>query len=106
MDVNTSVKINITITDENGDVTDPTTLTLVTVSPTQTYATYTYGAAEIDTSGTGLYYKVLTPDESGVWLYSWSSTGPQIVQEGSFNIGIPAHIIWQSSLVKFCKYQF
>lgn len=59
-----------------GTPTDPTTVTLVVTDPSgNTEGTYTYGGATITKSSTGVYYKDLTVDEVGTWLYRWTGTG-------------------------------
>jgi molybdopterin-guanine dinucleotide biosynthesis protein len=54
---------------------DPTTITLTVVSPSGTSTSYTYAGATVTKSATGVYYKDLTPDAAGEWLYRWTGTG-------------------------------
>ena len=55
--------------------TDPTTVTLKTENPSGTQATYTYALAQVTKSATGVYYKDVTPDAVGTWVYRWIGTG-------------------------------
>lgn len=55
--------------------TDPTAVSLTITTPAGVATTYTYAAAEITKSGTGIYTKDLACSEAGVWLYLWTGTG-------------------------------
>ena len=64
----TTVKVGAT-------VTDPTTLTLQVMTPAGTETSYTYAAAQLTKSGTGVYYRDVTLSLEGVWKYRFASTG-------------------------------
>jgi hypothetical protein len=55
---------------------DPTTISLIITDPTQTSTTYTYAAAQITKTGTGVYTKDIACSIDGTWTYEWSGTGP------------------------------
>jgi hypothetical protein len=55
--------------------TDPTTVSLTIVSPAGVSTTYTYGAAQITRTGTGVYTKDIACTEDGIWQYVWVGTG-------------------------------
>lgn len=59
----------------SGTPTDPTTISLVITDPTGTATTYTYAAAQITRSGTGVYTKDIPCSAAGVWTYVWIGTG-------------------------------
>jgi hypothetical protein len=67
----------------SGTKTDPTTITLEVKDPSGNTDTYTYAAAQITKSATGVYYKDITFDEAGWWTYEWTGTGAVIVVEGN-----------------------
>lgn len=57
-----------------GAPADPTTVSLVVTDPTQTSVTYTYAAAEIQKTGTGVYTKDISCATAGTWTYEWIGT--------------------------------
>lgn len=61
----------------NGTATDPTSVTMITLDPTGTETTYTYGGSgTITRDSTGNYHQDLPAvTKSGVWGYRWVSTG-------------------------------
>jgi hypothetical protein len=58
----------------NGSPTDPTTVSLIVTDPTQTATTYTYAAAQISKTGTGVYTKDISCAIAGTWTYEWTGT--------------------------------
>lgn len=69
----------------SGTATDPTTVTLSVKEPDGTVTSYTYAAAEITKSTTGVYYKDISIDASGTWSYRWVGTGAvATAEEGQF----------------------
>lgn len=58
----------------NGVDTDPSTVSLTVTDPTQTPVTYTYAAAEITKTGTGVYTKDIPCTIAGTWTYEWIGT--------------------------------
>jgi hypothetical protein len=67
--------VTATFTDENGDLTDPTTITLKVMDPSGNTNTYTYSGGTITKDDVGVYSKDLTWDEPGEWTGEWISTG-------------------------------
>lgn len=59
----------------NGTATDPTTVTLAVTDPSGTTSTYTYAAAEITKSSTGVYTKDIACTSVGTWAFRWIGTG-------------------------------
>lgn len=79
------VRLEVDVKDINGALVDPSTLALKVVKPSGVTNTYTYGAAEITRISQGLYYKEITGDVHGLWLYDWTSTGTgQGAEHGEF----------------------
>lgn len=71
--------------------TDPTTVSLAVTNPAGTTTTYTYAAAEITKSATGVYSKNITASTAGIWRYTWTGTGAAAdVQDGSFTVSAVA----------------
>lgn len=58
----------------NGSPTDPTAVSLTVTDPTQTATTYTYAAAQITKTGTGVYTKDIPCTVAGTWTYEWVGT--------------------------------
>lgn len=56
--------------------TDPGTVSLAVTTPAGVTTTYTFAAAQITKTSTGVYTKTLTPDAAGTWVYVWTGTGP------------------------------
>lgn len=59
----------------DGVATDPDTVSLIITDPEGTATTYTFAAAEITKSDTGVYTKDITCDKAGEWSYEWVGTG-------------------------------
>lgn len=59
----------------NGNPTDPDTVSLVVTTPSQSSTTYTYAAAEITKSSTGVYTKNVQCSEAGEWTFEWTGSG-------------------------------
>lgn len=73
--VNDLVRIETNFQNVDGTALDPTTVTLLTMSPSGTETTYTYADGEVTRESAGVYYYDLTPDESGRWAWRWQTTG-------------------------------
>jgi hypothetical protein len=58
-----------------GIATDPTTISLTITTPAQVATTYTYAAAQITKTSTGVYTKDIACTEDGEWTYEWTGTG-------------------------------
>jgi len=67
----------------SGTNTDPTTIQLEVQDPSGNTDTYTYIAAQITRSSAGVYYKDITFDEAGWWIYEWTGTGAVVAVEGN-----------------------
>lgn len=75
----------------SGSATDPTTVTLTVYAPDGSSTAYTYAAAQITKSATGVYTKNITADAAGIWRYKWEGTGTAAdVQDGSFTVSAAA----------------
>lgn len=71
----------------SGSAADPTTVALTVTDPTGTATTYTYAAAQVIRTGTGVYTKDVTAATAGTWTYKWVGTGAAAdVQDGSFYV--------------------
>lgn len=85
----TTLRITVSFTDENGDVVDPATVTFSTYTPSGTATSYVYGTdAEVGKSSTGNYYADIVPGESGRWRFRWvtTGTGTALATEGNFAV--------------------
>lgn len=58
----------------SGAATDPTTVSLTVTTPSGTATTYTYAAAQITKSATGVYTKDIACSEDGEWQAVWTGT--------------------------------
>jgi hypothetical protein len=67
----------------SGTATDPTAVTLQVKDPSGNVDLYTYSLAEITRSSAGVFYKDITFDEAGWWVYEWAGTGACIAVEGN-----------------------
>jgi hypothetical protein len=57
-----------------GTPTDPTTITLTVTDPTGAANVYTYAAAQVTRTGTGVYTKDVACSIAGTWTYQWDGT--------------------------------
>lgn len=74
-----------TFTKFDGTPGDPATVALSIKKPGTATVTYTYALAEITRTGVGAFYKDITLDLAGKWLWKWAATGdPQVVAQGAF----------------------
>ncbi len=62
--------------------TDPSTVSLTVQSPAGVETTYTYSAS-ITKEATGIYYKDVSLNESGYWVYEWTGTGTVASVQGN-----------------------
>jgi hypothetical protein len=58
-----------------GTPTDPATVGLTITAPSGTATTYTYAAAQITKTSTGVYTKDIACSEADEWQYEWVGTG-------------------------------
>lgn len=83
----TEMRLFVDFKDSTGAAVNPTTVTLLTKSPSGAETEYVYGTdAEIGKPSTGTYTADLVPDEHGLWRYRWVTTVPVIAAEGTFNV--------------------
>jgi hypothetical protein len=80
--VGDAIRLKTTLTVSSA-VTDPTTLTLEVKDPSGNTDTYTYAASQITRSSTGVFYRDITFDEAGWWVYEWQAGGAVIAIEGN-----------------------
>lgn len=73
-DIGDLVRVTGTFT-VSGTATDPTTVVCKIQDPSGNEVTYTYSLGEVTKSATGIFYKDVAIDESGVWYYRWIGTG-------------------------------
>lgn len=81
------VLLSVRFTDVNGVPADPTTITFMTLSPTNVRASYVYGSSAVVKDGTGLYHLTINPTQEGTW--SWRAEGMGTVAdafEGRFHV--------------------
>lgn len=70
-----------------GVATDPTTVSLTVTTPARVSTTYTYAAAQITKTSTGLYTKDLACSEDGEWEYIWTgTTAASDVEAGTWTV--------------------
>jgi len=81
------VHLEAAFRDINGVLADPSTIVFTIRAPDGTETVYTYSAAEVSRSGTGVYYRDVTPDVGGHWAWRAESTGnPQTAEEDTFYV--------------------
>ena len=77
-------RLKVTFFNQTGNVVDPTTLSLITKTPSGIKTTYVYGEdAEVVKNSTGIYQMDLSLTESGEWKYDWIGTGTAAGSEGN-----------------------
>jgi hypothetical protein len=80
--------------DTDGDLADPTTITLVVREPDGTRTTYVHGTdEEVVKDATGLYHFSHTPDSVGRWGYRWVGTGAVAYAEEQFVKILPSQVL-------------
>lgn len=85
--VGDQLRLQVAFTDASSVAVDPTTITLSVINPAGTSTDYTYGAAQVLKSSTGVYYYDLTVSSSGRWFFRWVAGGAYIAaDEGSFTV--------------------
>jgi hypothetical protein len=67
-----------------GVLTDPTTVTLKVMDPTETVSTYTYALAQVTKLSTGVYYKDVASSTVGIWRTEWVGTGACVAVEEDY----------------------
>lgn len=71
--------------DTDGDLADPSTVTLVVREPGGTRTTYVFGTdVEVVKDATGVYHFSHVPDAVGRWGYRWVGTGAVAYAEEQF----------------------
>ena len=92
--INASLRLETKFFDDNGDDTDPVSVTCMVTDPYGTTTTYTYGTDdELGKSSTGDFYLDITPDSSGRWFYRWKGTDSTttVADEGDFRVQYSPH---------------
>lgn len=69
-----SAALTAVIRDTSAALLDPSTLTLEVADPSGRSSSYTYGAAQITKSSTGVYTKTVYCDIPGMWKATWTAT--------------------------------
>lgn len=72
---NTEARLYAEFRTEADALVDPDTVAIKILSPGGVETSYTYAAAEIEKTSTGLYTYDLVPTSGGVWFYRWLTTG-------------------------------
>jgi hypothetical protein len=77
-----------TLTDEDGDLADPTELTLEIKDPGGNTESLTYTGTDITRESIGVFTYDLAYDEAGVWLWEIETSGAikPVVQHGSITV--------------------
>ena len=83
--------VRCTFRDLDGDVADPTAVTLDVQFPDADADTYSYPAA-ITRVSTGVYQKSVTLTTAGVVLFEWQAGG-DVVAVASMSISVAAQVI-------------
>lgn len=68
-------RLRIITTDNDGERTSPTTLTVVMTDPSGNETTYTWAGNDIQEDSEGNFHFDNDWDEAGLWLYAVISTG-------------------------------
>ena len=94
------VTVNITFKDANGDLVDPTVVTLEVRNPLGAEITYTYGVdAGLIKDSVGNYHYDINANLAGLWVYLWSASGiGQSSNGGSFIVTDPFAVQTQVQL--------
>ena len=88
-DIGELVRIAGTFTDINGDLADPSTVTLEVEGPTGQVITYDYQGSpeEVTRTAVGVYHVDVDVIAAGDWHYRWSCTGvSQAAEPGQFMV--------------------
>ena len=84
--LNDSVTLTCTFA-VSGTNTDPTTVSLLCMTPDAVQATYTYAGGTITKSATGVYTATLIANQGGTWWYRFTGTGTcQAAAQGTFTV--------------------
>lgn len=86
----------ITFTDLDGDLADPTEVQIHVQKPNGTKTTYQYngGAGDVERVSLGVYRFEITPaaDEYGPWKYDWQGTGAVVWYGGRQFKAVPRQV--------------
>lgn len=81
------VRLSAAFLNASGVPGDPSSITLLTIDPSTTRATYAFGTASVTRATVGAYYMDITPNVTGQWGYRWEGTGGvQAVAETIFAV--------------------
>ena len=92
--INTEIRLEARFFNDDDEDTNPTTVTLTTMSPSGLAVTYTYDTDDnLGRTDTGDYYCDFTADESGRWFWRWAATGnaTTVADEGNFMVDYSPH---------------
>lgn len=79
----TPIRLTNVYTDSNGDLTDPSTVSIYIQDPAGNQSSYVYGTgAEVGRAAAGSYYADITLTKGGRWFYRWLTAGGVIANEG------------------------
>lgn len=81
--INQAVRLSANFTVDSVP-TDPSEIILFVQEPDGTEHFYYYTSGSVSKLTTGSYYKDLTPDDSGKWVYRWEGNGVEAADESSF----------------------
>jgi len=66
-----TLELEVTFTDSDGNLSDPTIVTLDVTDPASAAVQYTKAAVDFTNPSTGVYRYRLALDQKGRWRYSW-----------------------------------
>jgi hypothetical protein len=75
--------LSVTFADADNVPTDPDSLTLTIIDPSDHNTVLT--DSDVTKDSTGVYHYLLPVDQAGEWFYQWAGTGTgAVVNQGSF----------------------
>ena len=74
-DIGDQANLDVTFTDGDGELTDPTTVTLKVMDPSDNVTTYVYPDGDVDRISEGHFRFVLNLSAARTWYYRWEATG-------------------------------
>lgn len=82
------LRFSITLTDVDGNLSDPDTITLQVQNPSGvTVGNYSLAGGTVFLLSEGVYFGYHLVDAAGVWVYRWQTTGiPTLVEESIVNV--------------------
>lgn len=81
-DIGDRLTLTASFRDADGELADPSEVTLDVLSPDGTVT-----RIDVDSASTGVWTGTVDPDTSGRWVYRWVGTGAVVAaEEGSFSV--------------------